>query len=149
MEVVEYRKEYKDAFIDLNLAWIEKYFAVEAEDKEVLYHAERFIERGAMIYFAVEDDRVLATCMAMPMGGDTWEICKLAASECARGRGAGSAVFQACMGYAKEHGAKKLILFTNHILKPALHIYEKFGFRSVPIQPNEYARTDLQYEFTC
>ena len=32
METVFYDKKYRQAFIDLNLAWIEKYFVVEPQD---------------------------------------------------------------------------------------------------------------------
>ncbi len=34
-----------------------------------------------MIFFAVENDIVLAVCMTKPIGEDTWESCKLATDE--------------------------------------------------------------------
>ena len=69
--------------------------------------------------------------MAQPMTNNEWEICKLAADERYDGHGAGSAVFKACMDYALENGANKLIILSNSILKPALHIYEKYGFYEI------------------
>ena len=48
-----------------------------------------------MIYFAIENGVVYATCMAQPMTNNEWEICKLAADERYEGHGAGSAVFKA------------------------------------------------------
>lgn len=65
----------------------------------------------------------------------------------AKDAGAGSAVFQACMDYAISHGAKKLTLVSNHILKPALHIYEKFGFSPIEFKNTEYNRGDVEYEY--
>lgn len=148
MEIVPYREEYEKDFIALNTAWVEKFFVMEPEDREILYHVKDFLQKGSMIFFAVEDQVVLATCMVIPSGNDTWEICKLAADERAQGRGAGSAVFQSCMEYAIAHGAKKLTLISNHILKPALYIYEKFGFYHVPVdRGDEYARCDVQCEY--
>ena len=148
MEVIKYQEKYKKDFIRLNIAWVEKYFTMEQEDRDILYHVDEFLEKGSMIFFAVEDNHVLATCMAMPFGDDIWEICKLAANENYQGHGAGSAVFKACMDYAIDHGAKKLTLISNHILKPALHIYEKFGFKHVPVdRANEYERCDVQCEY--
>lgn len=148
MDIITYQKEYKKDFIELNTAWVEKYFVMEQEDRDILYHVDEFLEKGSMIFFAVEDNHVLATCMAVPFGGNVWEICKLAANEQYQGHGAGSAVFKACMDYAIEHGAEKLTLISNHILKPALHIYEKFGFHHVPVdRGNEYERCDVQCEY--
>lgn len=148
MRIAEYEKKYKKDFIELNTRWVERFFKMEQEDREILYHAEDFLEKGGMIFFAVEGKRVLATCMAFPVEDTIWEICKLAANEKDQGRGAGTAVFRACINYAERHGAKKITLISNHILKPALHIYEKMGFRRVPLsRGNEYKRADVQYEY--
>lgn len=148
MEIVTYKKEYEKDFIELNIAWVEKYFVMEQEDRDILYHVDEFLKKGSMIFFAVDAHHVLATCMVVPFGNNVWEICKLAANEKYQEQGAGSAVFKACMDYATEHGAEKITLISNHILKPALHIYEKFGFQSVPVdRGGEYARCDVQYEY--
>lgn len=149
MKIVSYEPKYKQAFIDLNIAWIEAFFVPEAADYEVLDHVEEQLQRGGMIYFAVEGEAVLATCMAHPLEDDVWEICKLAASGQYTGTGAGSAVFKACMEYAVAHGAKKLRLISNRRLKPALHIYEKFGFLEVPLRKETwgYERADIEMEY--
>lgn len=148
MEIVKYKKKYEQDFIRLNTAWIEKYFYMEQEDRDILYHVEEFIKNGGMVFFAVEEDAVLASCMVTPAGENVWEICKLATDESYQGRGVGSAVFKACMDYAIENGAEKLTLISNHILKPALHIYEKFGFKRVAVdRSEEYERCDVQCEY--
>lgn len=148
MEIVSYQKKYERDFIELNTAWVEKFFVMEQEDRDILYHAEDFLKKGGMIFFAVEKEKVLATCMVYPCGNNVWEICKLAANEKYQRHGAGSAVFKACMDYAAEHGAEKITLISNHILKPALHIYEKFGFQRVPLnRGDEYERADVQCEY--
>lgn len=148
MEIVKYQKKYKQDFIDLNTAWVERFFVMEEEDREILNHVEDYLKKGGMIFFAVENDEVLATCMAYPSEDKVWEICKLAATGQHTGKGAGSAVFGACMDYAIEHGAKKLTLISNHILKQALHIYEKFGFQRVDLdREDEYERADVQCEY--
>lgn len=148
MEIVTYQKKYEQDFIDLNTAWVERFFVMEEEDREILYHAEDYMEKGGMIFFAIEDDKVLATCMVYPLSANVWEICKLAAVGQHTGKGAGSAVFKACMDYAVEHGAEKITLISNHILKQALHIYDKFGFQRVELnRGNEYQRADVQCEY--
>lgn len=151
MKILPYEKKYKADFIQLNTEWVERYFAMEDSDREILEHVEELLKSGSMIYFAVEDDRVLATCMAMPLGEEVWEICKLAAVGQYTGKGAGSAVFKACMDYAIAQGAKKLTMISNRRLKPALHIYEKFGFQEVPLNKAYwgYDRADIEFEYIC
>lgn len=148
MEVIEYQEKYKEAFVELNIAWIARYFTPEQADYDVLDHVDELLEKGSMIYFAVEDGKVLATCMAMPLGDDVWEICKLAATGQYTGKGAGSAVFKASMDYAVKNGAKKLTLISNRRLKPALHIYEKFGFHEVELNKAYWGfeRADIEFE---
>lgn len=149
MEIIEYQEKYKQDFIKLNTQWVERYFVMEQADRDVLEHVEELLKKGAMIYFAVEKGEVLATCMAMPLGEDVWEICKLAASGQYTGTGAGSAVFKASMDYAIAQGAKKLTLISNRRLKPALHIYQKFGFREVPLNKAYWGfdRADIEFEY--
>lgn len=149
MEIIEYKNAYKQDFIDLNIDWIKRFFVPEEADYEILNQIESLLDSGSMIYFALEDNHVLATCMAMPLGDDVWEICKLAAAGQSTGKGAGSAVFKASMDYAIEHGAKKLTLISNRILKPALHIYQKYGFKEVPLNKDYWGfeRADIEFEY--
>ena len=81
MEIVKYKPEYKNDFIRLSKNWITKYFALESDDFEVFENIDKLIKNGAMIYFAIENGVVYATCMAQPMTNDEWEICKLATDE--------------------------------------------------------------------
>lgn len=89
MEIVKYKPEYKNDFIRLSKNWITKYFALESDDFEVFENIDKLIKNGAMIYFAIENGVVYATCMAQPMTNNEWEICKLAADERYDGHGAG------------------------------------------------------------
>jgi GNAT superfamily N-acetyltransferase len=86
--------------------------------------------------------------MAMPMKDGVWEICILASNKAYPHKGAGSAVFKATMDWAINHGAKKLFLLSNSKLKPALHIYEKFGFKEIKLDDYEYVRGDIAFEYS-
>lgn len=69
----------EEEFIEYNTDWIVDNFGfLEKEDKETFKNIEEDIKNGAMIYFAVEGEEVLAVCMAKYMQDGTWEICKLA-----------------------------------------------------------------------
>lgn len=149
MEIIEYQEKYKKDFIQFNTDWIEDNFGyLETEDIDTFNHIEESLENGAMIYFAIEQEKVLATCMAKPLGNDgVWELCKLGSNKHIPHKGAGSAVFEASMNWALSHGAKKLFILSNSKLKTALHIYDKYGFREVKLDNYEYDRGDIAFEY--
>ena len=149
MKIIPYEKKYRKTFVDLNTAWLERFYTVEPFDQDTMDRVEELIADGAMVYFAVEGEKVLATCMAMPLSDDVWELCKLAAVDQYTGTGAGSAVFETCMKYAINHGAEKLSLISCRALKPAIHIYEKFGFREVPLDKTFWGaeKADIEMEY--
>lgn len=148
MELVNYDPAYKQNFIKLNTTWIKNNFgSLEKEDIKTIQEIEKEIEKGAMIFFAVEKNIVLATCMTKPISENTWEICKLAADEQYKGQGAGSKVFKKCMDYAIAKNAKKLFILSNSKLKPALHIYQKYGFKEIKLDDYEYIRGDIAFEY--
>lgn len=147
MEILPYSPKYKDKFIEYNTDWIVDNFGfLEKEDKETFENIDKDIENGAMIYFAVEEETVLAVCMAKHMKGGIWEICKLASNKHREHKGCGSAVFKAAMEWAIEHGASRLFILSNSRLKPAIRIYEKFGFREIKLNDYEYIRGDIAFE---
>ena len=147
MEIVQYDNRYAQDFVALNTAWIVGLFGqLEKEDIETFQNIEREIVNGGMIYFATENDEVMATCMTRHIGNEIWEICKLAANEKYKGKGAGNAVFEQCMKYAIDHGAKKLFMLSNSRLQAALHIYHKYGFKEIKLKDYEYERGDIAFE---
>ena len=51
------------------------------------------------------------------------------------------------MIWALEHGAKRLFILSNSRLKPALHIYRKYGFKEIKLENYEYVRGDIAFEY--
>ncbi len=148
MEFVQYAPKYRHSFIELNTAWIKNNFgSLEKEDIKTFEEIDREIAKGAMIFFAVENDTVLATCMTKPISEDTWEICKLATDIRYRGKGTGSRIFEKCMEYAVANNAKRLFILSSSTLKPALHIYQKYGFKEIKLDDYKYTRGDIAFEY--
>ena len=76
-----------------------------------------------------------------------FELAKMAGSSEAQGRGYGDLLISSVINFAKEAGAERLILVSNTQLKPAIALYEKHGFKSVPItDADDYKRVDIQME---
>ncbi|MCD8145388.1 MAG: GNAT family N-acetyltransferase [Oscillospiraceae bacterium] len=148
MKIIPFEDRYRQDFIDFNTDWVVSNFGfLEEHDRETFDKIDEELQNGAMIFFAVENDAALAACMTMPMEGTTWEICKLGSNKHLPHKGAGSAVFKACMDWALEHGAQRLFIVSNSKLKPALHIYEKLGFREIKLDNYEYVRGDIAFEY--
>lgn len=148
MNVIPFEEKYRQSFIDFNTDWIISNFGfLEDHDKEAFEKIDEKIKAGAMIFFAVENDIALATCMAMPVEGTTWELCKMGSNKNIPHKGAGSAVFEASMNWALAHGAERIVILSNSKLKPALHIYEKYGFKEIKLDDYEYVRGDIAFEY--
>lgn len=149
MRIVPYDAKYKDAFIALNKAWITEMFRIEEEDVRELTHIEPYIEKGGQIFFALtDDDEVMACCMLAPRSDGDWEIMKFAADERYKGTGAGTAVLEACLAYAKERRLPKIIIVSNHKCEQAVHLYRKHGFREIPVDKEKFPfeRGDIAFE---
>ena len=150
MELVQFEERFRQAFIDFNTDWIVTNFGkLEPHDLETFDKIDEELRNGAMIFFAIENDIPLACCMSMPMEGDTWEICKLGSNKNMPHKGAGTLVFTAAMEWAQKHGAKRLFILSNSRLKPALHIYEKHGFKEIKLDDYGYERGDIAFEYIC
>lgn len=148
MKIIPFEEKYRQDFIDFNTDWIVSNFGfLEEHDKETFEKIDEEIKAGAMIFFAIENSIALATCMAKPLEGTTWEICKLGSNKKISHKGAGSAVFEAAMNWALNHGAERLFILSNSQLKPALHIYRKYGFKEIKLENYQYVRGDIAFEY--
>ncbi len=147
--VLPYSPKYEKDFIRLNCAWLEQLFTIEEADREILDHVSEWIARGAQIFFAVEQEEVLATCMAHPLENTHWKLGSFAAKGMGSGKGAGSAVFEACKNYAISRGATRLTVVSNRTLSSALHVYRKFGFVEVPLEERftNLNRANIQFDY--
>ena len=69
--------------------------------------------------------------MLVDAGDNVGQLRLLHVETWARGLGIGSALVDACVGFAREAGYDRIRLWTHTVLAPARRIYEKAGFRIV------------------
>ena len=147
-EVIRFKPELAQSFEALNREWIEEYF--EIEDADLVIFADpgkEIVEPGGQIFFVIVDGKPVGTCAVVRLNDHVFELAKMAVSSEARGRGYGDLLISSVINFAKEAGAERLILVSNTQLKPAIALYEKHGFKSVPITDAEdYKRVDIQME---
>ena len=56
-------------------------------------------------------------------------------------------MMQFAISFAKKQNWNKIILYSNTILKNSIHLYSKYGFTEVPIEPNIiYSRGNIKME---
>ena len=148
VRLVSWRPDLRPDFERLNLEWIERWFTVEEEDRKAFADpAGRIVEPGGQIFFVVDEAGVRGTCAVIRHDVDTFELAKMAVEPSAQGRGYGDRLVEAAVEFAREAGARRLMLVSNTRLGPALTLYRKHGFRDAPLDPaNGYSRADIQLE---
>jgi GNAT superfamily N-acetyltransferase len=66
--------------------------------------------------------------------------------QAARGKNIGWLLGKAIVTKAKSLKAKKLYLESNTILRPAIGLYQKLGFKKIEGLPTPYERCNIQME---
>lgn len=104
-------------------------------DPEVSAMSGAYARPGAA-YFVVERDGVVVggAGIAPLEGGDagTCELRKMYFLPALRGIGAGAALMQVCLGFAREAGFRQCYLETLSGMDLAQALYERTGFRRIP-----------------
>jgi N-acetylglutamate synthase-like GNAT family acetyltransferase len=148
VEVTRFSSELAKHFESLNREWIEEYFVIEEADRVVFADPfKEIVEPGGQVFFIVADRSVVGTCAVIKISEHVFELAKMGVSASARGRGYGDLLIKSAIDFAREAGAEKIFLLSNTRLKPAIALYEKHGFKSVPItDAHDYTRVDIQME---
>jgi putative acetyltransferase len=137
-------------FCQLNEEWISRYFTLEAKDVEALSDPQSSIlAAGGRIFLAAIDGQCIGCCALLCMGADEYEVAKMAVAPRWQGSGIGRKLLVAAIEAARAAGARRLYLETNHILTPAIRLYQSVGFQHLPpsrIVPSPYARADVFME---
>ncbi len=150
MQIIDFDPRFAEAFRTLNEAWITRFFAVEAKDREILGDPQgRIIDRGGYVFFVVESGVAVGCVSLIPMADGGFEIAKMAVDEASHGRGYAKALMGACIDRARSLGSPRLYLESGSPLTPAITLYKSFGFRDLEPErrPNSpYARADVWME---
>ena len=132
----------------LNRAWLEGYGLFEERDRKHLEQArESILGAGGEIFFAKQGASVFGTCAAVELGGARVELLKLTVAPEAQGKGIGRRLTEAAMDWARDRGARRIVLLSSTKLEAALHLYERMGFRRCPMPEDPgYETADVYME---
>jgi DNA-binding MarR family transcriptional regulator len=149
VQIVDYTPAYQQAFKDLNVEWISTYFAMEEADYKALDNPQGYVlDNGGHIFVALYEGTPVGVCALLKMNDPEYdyELAKMAVSPKAQGKNIGWLLGNAILQKAKALGAKKVYLESNTILKPAINLYHKLGFKKVVGHATPYERCNIQME---
>lgn len=142
--IVTFDPALRDEFKRLNVAWLERYFRVEPIDERVLSNPEQeILAAGGEILFALLDGEVVGTVGLKYEDEDSLELTKMAVDERWQGRGFGQSLLETAVDLVRERGKRRVVLYSQRSLKPAIALYYKNGFVDIPDAPRKYARCDV------
>lgn len=147
IEIVPYTDELAIHFSTLNKAWVQKYFELEPIDERMLANPKQlYIDKGGLIFFALLNKEVAGTFALLKVSDTIYELSKMAVYEEFQGKQVGNKMLEYCLKQAKELKFQKVILYSNTLLQPAIHLYKKYGFTEVIGFKSEYKRANIKME---
>ena len=145
--IVPFEKKYQPFFDKFNRAWIEEWFTMEPLDEWVLTNPEEaIIKDGGDILMASYNGEIAGTVALRKLSAGVFEFTKMAVSENFRRKGIAEALTYASFEKAKELGATKVVLYSNTKNAAAIKLYEKIGFKHLPVENDVYARANVKME---
>jgi GNAT superfamily N-acetyltransferase len=147
ISIIPYDSRYQADFKRLNVDWISRDFALEEHDLEQLDHPETYIlPNNGAVFLAKLNNEIVGTVALVNTGEAGFELAKMSVSPSAQGQGIGTLLCLAVLDYARQLGLTSVWLESNRRAKTALRLYERVGFREVPMVPSPYARADIRME---
>ena len=147
LTLITFDPALRDEFKRLNVAWLERHFTVEPIDERVLGNPEQeILNAGGEIIFALLDDQVVGTVGLKAESADEFELTKMAVDERFQGRGYGQRLLETAVQFARQRGKRRVVLYTQTVLKPAITLYRKNGFVELRDFDRKHARCDAKME---
>jgi ribosomal protein S18 acetylase RimI-like enzyme len=145
--IIPFSSDTKEAIKTLNVEWLSKYFKIEPKDERILSNPqEEIIDKGGMIFYAKYNDVIVGTVSLIKMNDTEFELSKMAVTEGIQGLGIGKKLMEHCIKAVEEKQLKKIIIYSNRKLVPAIGLYEKYGFVEIPLEEGVYERADIKME---
>ena len=146
-QIIEYRDEHHSAFKELNVEWLDRYNLKESHDLQILDDPNgTILKRGGYIYLAQVENHIVGSAALIKEHDHVYELAKMAVATDYRGMGISKLLLERCLEQAKKIKATKITLFSNHQLKAALGLYEKYGFQHVPVVDSPFVTADVKME---
>jgi ribosomal protein S18 acetylase RimI-like enzyme len=149
IEIVLYEDKDHADFKRLNLEWLDKYQLTEDHDLLILDNPRGIVlDGGGIIYMARSGDEMVGSIGLLKTGEGTYDLIKMSVTENFQGQGISKMLLDKCLETAREWKAKSIGLYSNSRLQRAIKMYEKYGFRHVPVVVSPLETADTRMELT-
>jgi GNAT superfamily N-acetyltransferase len=99
---------------------------------------DRSIELGVVQVCSIGGEVVGHAQIVQGQAAEEWELKSLAVEPSHRRQGIGGRLVQASLVYAREHGAKRMVVGTSTADLDNLRFYQRLGFRMVSIERDAF-----------
>ncbi len=147
ISIIDFEPQYAADFKKLNVEWLDKYDLTEPADISMLenYQAE-ILDNGGCIFLAKTGDEIVGSAALIQEKPGEFELAKMAVTAAFQGKGISKLLIEKCIAKAKDLAATKIYLVSNSKLSTAVTLYEKYGFKHVPVIDNHYTNADVRME---
>jgi len=145
--IIDFEPIYAADFLRVNMEWLDKYELTEPADISMLenYQSE-ILDTGGSIFLAKAGAEIVGSAALIQDKPGEFELAKMAVTANWQGKGISKLLMEKCLVKAKELAATKVFLVSSSKLNTALSLYEKYGFRHVPVIENHYTNADIRME---
>lgn len=147
VQIIEFSEELLEPIKTLNYEWLEKHFRIEDGDIVTLSNPQKhIIDKGGYICYAKLNGEIVGTASLLKKSETVYELGKMAVNEKAQGVGIGKILLEHCLYVAQQKQIRTLILYSNTILQPAIHLYRRYGFEEIKLESGLYERANIKME---
>jgi len=108
---------------------------------------QNFDAKRERCWIAEKDGEIVGSVLLVKKSKTVAKLRLLLVEPSARGLGIGKRLVDECIGFARQAGYKKIVLWTQSELPAARHVYQQAGFRLVEEKPHRsWGRDDLVSE---
>ena len=122
-------------------SWDEQFEALVADI--VANFIRRFDPKKEHCWIAEQEDEIVGCVFLVKKSKTVAQLRLLLVEPKARGLGIGSRLVSECERFARQAGYRKIVLWTNSVLRSARRIYEASGYRLVHEEPHRSFGRDL------
>ena len=147
ISIIDFEPKYAAAFRQLNLEWLEKYGLTEEADLIIINNPQKeIIDTGGCIFLAQSGEEIVGSAALIKESPIQYELVKMAVAPALQGKGISRLLIEKCLLAAKEMKAKRVYLQSNSQLTTAMGLYEKYGFKHIPVKDAHYLTADVMME---